>query len=48
VEELYSLVVDESKLLVKIEEARNVLARAQGEIEEGESTPDQPQVLVEH
>jgi len=50
VEELYSLVVDESKLFSKIEEARSVLARAQqtGEIEEVE-TPDHPvETLAEH
>jgi len=35
-EELYSLVVDESKLHLKIDEARNVLAQAQtGELQEG-------------
>jgi len=50
VEELYSLVVDESKLLAKIEEARSVLARAHqaGELEEGDGTPDQPETQINH
>jgi len=50
VEELNSLVVDESKLLAKIDEARNVLAGANqtGVLEEGDSTLDQPEALVVH
>jgi len=50
VEELNSLVVDESKLLAKIDEARHVLAGANqtGVLEEGDSTLDQPEALVVH
>jgi len=51
VEELYSLVVDEPKLLLKIEEARNVLSRAQvqtGEIEEVDTSDPPTETLAEH